>query len=228
MKHINIFIIVAVAVILVIIFLVKTEKFVPAVWEQHSPYNCSGNPSNGVDGCPSFIGNDSSTTLSQAPASPIGMLTVTSDGTISSSLNSTLPVGSIIAWAGFGVPPAGWAICNGQRLVTTNNQAFYTPDLTGRFLIGAGQSASQNTADALSTYQVGDFGGEEVHQLQTAELPSHTHDYRGFDSAGGVGSASGGGGLSFGDGNNTTSTGDNMPHNNLPPYYAILYIIKYM
>jgi microcystin-dependent protein len=224
MEPTNIFILVSViTVVAVIIYLmIRKEKFVPAIWEQHGPYNCSSNPSNGTVGCPSYMGTDTSTTLSQAPASPIGMLTVTADGTISSSLNSTLPIGSIIAWAGFGVPPSGWAICNGQRVVTNNNTPFYTPDLTGRFLIGAGQSAAQTTTDERSTYQVGDFGGEEVHKLTVEEIPSHTHG--GLNWGGGPGYGGGDNGI----GGSTAEIGGNMPHNNLPPYYAILYIIKYM
>lgn len=46
---------------------------------------------------------------------------------------------------------------------------FITPDLRGRAIIGAGAGAG------LSTYAAGDTGGEEAHQLTTAELASHAH-----------------------------------------------------
>ncbi len=145
------------------------------------------------------------------------------EGTLSTSLTSSLPIGTVVSWAGVGTPPTGWAICNGQKVTDVNGSIFTTHDLTGRFLIGAGYSMSPS--QNRSTYQVGEYGGEEVHILQTQEMPSHNHGGIPYPWA-----PYGGGGFSRG-GNTIGSTvsaetGGNLPHNNLPPYYALLYICK--
>lgn len=69
-----------------------------------------------------------------------------------------MPAGGIIMWSGASdAIPSGWALCDGQN---------GTPDLRGRFILGAG-----------GTYQAGNSGGAETHQLTTNELPSHTHTF---------------------------------------------------
>lgn len=66
------------------------------------------------------------------------------------------PAGVIVMWSGAVVAiPTGWNLCDG-----TNG----TPDLRGKFILGAG-----------GTYDPGDAGGEETHTLTEAEMPSHTH-----------------------------------------------------
>lgn len=56
----------------------------------------------------------------------------------------SVPVGGIIMWSGpVGQVPPGWALCDGTQ---------GTPDLRGRFVIGAG-----------GKYQVGERGGSEEH-----------------------------------------------------------------
>lgn len=51
--------------------------------------------------------------------------------------------------------PAGWALCDGQ-----NN----TPDLRGRFVLGAGQE-----------YEAGAMGGVEEVALTVEQMPKHAH-----------------------------------------------------
>src|SRR5262249_38638425 len=46
---------------------------------------------------------------------------------------------------------------------------FFVPDMRGRAFIGVG------TGSGLSTYAMGDTGGEESHTLTTTEMPSHSH-----------------------------------------------------
>lgn len=66
------------------------------------------------------------------------------------------PPGIIVMWSGATTNvPDGWTLCDGK-----NN----TPDLTDRFIVGAG-----------SKYNVGDTGGAESVALTGAQLPSHTH-----------------------------------------------------
>lgn len=70
------------------------------------------------------------------------------DGTVQTS---GLPVGAILLWnSSIGSIPTGWALCDG------NNG---TPNLTDKFIIGAG-----------STYSIGDIGGSS-----TSGVGEHTH-----------------------------------------------------
>lgn len=147
-----------------------------------------------------------------------------------------IPSGMIMIWSGSETDiPAGWALCNGQ-----NN----TPDLTDKFVLGAGNS-----------YNVGDIGGASEHILTIEEMPSHSHSgiteqagshshkigtdkdttYVTYGDCWSVHNSSTGAtyynGSTTSNGNHTHSfvtndTGGNQPHNNMPPYYALCYIIK--
>lgn len=64
--------------------------------------------------------------------------------------------------------PEGWALCDGK----TNS----TPDLRGRFVIGANHSDNRNTS--LQIRNMGDSGG--VEKLGLKNIPPHTHRY--FDA----------------------------------------------
>jgi hypothetical protein len=137
------------------------------------------------------------------------------------------PAGVIVLWSGsIGSIPAGWALCNG------NNG---TPDLRNRFIVGAG-----------STYSVDATGGSAdaivVSHTHTATSvvtdPGHNHT---VDTGGtgtifqryqsGVTTLAGPGNT----GTNTTgitvattnaSAGTSGTNANLPPYYALCYIMK--
>lgn len=128
-------------------------------------------------------------------------------------VNSGVPTGAIILYSGTTIPN-GWALCDG------NNG---TPDLTDRFVIGAGRR-----------YQVNDVGGEAEHILTVDELPAHNHTLSG-DSVinsttdGTVTVAVGGYFITtskFQTLNTTDTTGGGQAHNNMPPYYALCYIMK--
>lgn len=154
---------------------------------------------------------------------------------INSLSNGNVPSGGIIMWSGTVANiPANWALCDG------NNG---TPNLTDRFIVGAG-----------NTYTPGDTGGENTHQLTDAEMPSHNHYFSDTTSSAGSHSHSisdnvisstiaNTGGSNFGirsttsstssagshthstSGNTNTAGGDNA-HENRPPYYALAYIMK--
>jgi len=139
----------------------------------------------------------------------------------------SLPTGAIILWSGsLGSIPTGYVICDG-----TNS----TPDLRDRFVIGAG-----------STYAVAATGGSA-----DAIVVTHTHTATstvtdpGHSHVGTVGSGPGGcagGGNPVPTGTITTSTatattgitvattnanaGTSGTGANLPPYYALAYIMK--
>ncbi len=85
-----------------------------------------------------------------------------------------------VSWA-----PQGWALCNGQLLPISSNQALFSllgitfggngttnfalPDLRGRAAISAGQGAG------LGNYTLGQMSGTEQAVLNLNNLPNHTH-----------------------------------------------------
>ncbi len=97
----------------------------------------------------------------------------------------------------------------------------------GRFTIALNSDESDR-----GVYALGDTGGEEVHRLTKQELPRHTHVYsdwyyedRGKDPE----FATGHGddvGIRFDQKRRTEPEGNNKPHNNMPPYIALLQCIK--
>jgi hypothetical protein len=139
-----------------------------------------------------------------------------------------IPSGGIILWSGsIGSIPAGYVLCNG------NNG---TPDLRDRFVVGAG-----------STYAVDATGGSAnavvVSHTHTATSvvtdPGHSHGNRGNSSPGtgdfntnllDAGNPSGEATTTETTGitvaTTNTSAGVSGTNANLPPYYALCYIMK--
>jgi microcystin-dependent protein len=145
-------------------------------------------------------------------ASSIVITNLTANGSV-----NFLPKGIIVAWSGQ-IIPAGWILCDGANS---------TPDLRDKFILGAG-----------TTYLPNSSGGEIAHTLTNNEIPSHRHqtidDYFNYatnDNYFGDGSKSlsGGGGWMWGTGGNkfyTSYTGGDKPHNNMPPYFTLAYIMR--
>lgn len=74
-------------------------------------------------------------------------------------------------------------------------------------------------------YESGALGGETTHELTVEELASHNHT---FPNRNGTGASTDSGGSGGTSGTTTTSNaGSNTPHNNLPPFISLNYIIKY-
>lgn len=138
-------------------------------------------------------------------------------------LNIAMPSGAIILWSGSTASiPSGYYLCDG------NNS---TPDLRGRFIVGAG-----------GAYAVADTGGEATHVLTIGELPTidldsymsdpgHLHamgitdgDQDGSGSNGAISGAKNTGSATTGI--TWTPFGSGTAHENRPPYYALAYIMK--
>ena len=146
-------------------------------------------------------------------------------GTIPAA-SSTLPSGMILLWSGsIGSIPVGYLLCDGTSS---------TPDLRNRFIIGAG-----------STYSVNQTGGSAdaivVSHTHTATVtdPGHTHTISVNNQSNTNDSTSGGdnrpatGSTTLTTNSNTTgitvanaTAGTSGTGANLPPYFALCYIMK--
>jgi microcystin-dependent protein len=176
--------------------------------------------------------DSNSPTLTGTPLTPTasaGTSTtqIASTAFVSTAVASVFPSGGIIIWSGSSASiPSGWVLCNGSNS---------TPDLRDRFVVGAG-----------STYAVGNTGGSAnaivVSHTHTATStvtdPGHTHSIRndnnnnnGIIPNGGDGSNSSTTtvdsattGITVG--TTVASAGSSGTNANLPPYYALCYIMK--
>lgn len=152
-------------------------------------------------------------------------------------------VGQIITWAGDGIPD-NTLLCDGSSqnrvdypiLYDTlapqfivDADTFVLPDLSDKFIFGLSASS-----------EIGDIGGSETVTLDVSEIPPHSHTDLGhvhtvettltLPAQAGVGF----GGLTevpFVPSNtgvasaNLTDTGGGLPHNNMPPYCVLAYLI---
>lgn len=162
---------------------------------------------------------------------------------------SGTPIGTILAYAG-STPPPGWMAADGTAISRTTyakllavtglgygvgdgSTTFNLPDLGARFPMGAKGIAPLQTTT----------GGAATVALTTGNLPAHDHGSGGghahaladigaaFVTGGGaVGalvSSPGSNWATTTNGSHThTSVGSGTAHENLPPYLAILYIIR--
>jgi len=132
--------------------------------------------------------------------------------------SSNVPSGLIAIWSGStGSIPSGWTICDG-----TNG----TPDLRSSFIIGAG-----------STYSVGQTGGSAdaivVSHTHTVTDPGHKHNIASTGS-GAIANDSPVGATGASTTTTDTATtgitlqtaGTSGTNANLPPYYALAFIMK--
>ena len=158
-------------------------------------------------------------------------------------LLNLLPRYLIVAWAKDPeTKPLGWAICDGNRYKideTTKRTIFadkddinsvVTPDLRGRFILGSGIGATDENARTLKQRLLGETGGTEEHTLIEAEMPVHNHEIIGYhDNYAHRGSANESSLKNADRGSfkiTTSDTGGGKPHNNMPPFYVLTYIMK--
>lgn len=139
-------------------------------------------------------------------------------GKLKENGNDLVPRGTIVMWSGDTIP-GGWIICDG------NNG---TPDLRNRFVLGAtfktdGTTSFGNNTDnkdqnnyILTKRKIGTSGGEENHKLTPVEIPHRNNFYY----ATGLASS-----LPSGIASNI-SDGNYQPHNNMPPFYVLAFIMK--
>jgi microcystin-dependent protein len=152
-----------------------------------------------------------------------------------------------------GFAPKGWAFCNGNLMSISQNTALFSllgttyggdgvstfalPNLQGCAPMQAGQGPG------LSLRDLGETGGEQTVTLLQTEMPAHTHGALGDIGTGAaspVGNAWASG-AKLGGGNIYTPSvpannvqmnpfalsiaGGNLPHNNMPPFLGLTFII---
>jgi hypothetical protein len=139
------------------------------------------------------------------------------------AVTNTVPSGLIAIWSGStGSIPSGWLLCNGSN---------GTPDLRNSFILGAG-----------NTYAVGATGGSTdaivVSHTHTATVtdPGHNHTYNTNSSTVQAGPSISGVMFNATQQNTgTSSTGITVSNStagvsgsgaNMPPYYALAFIMK--
>jgi len=143
-------------------------------------------------------------------------------------VQASVPTGCIVMWSGsIATIPSGWYICDG-----TNS----TPDLRNRFIVGAGSTyavaATGGSADAVvvshthtATSTVTDPG--HAHTFSIGPRLGGTYNYpSNSDSIGGTGVGTNSNTTGITVATTNTSAGVSGTNANLPPYYALAYIMK--
>jgi len=157
------------------------------------------------------------------------------------AVGTTIPTGMISLWYGsIGSVPTGWYLCDGSN---------GTPDLRDRFIVGAGSTYSVASVGG-STDSIVVSHTHTATSTSTVTDPGHVHNILGtsnhYVADGGQGSGGTGtfpfslGSTSYGSSyiqsattgvtvaTSTTnaSTGTSGTNANLPPYYALAYVMK--
>ncbi len=145
--------------------------------------------------------------------------------------------------------PRGWAFCDGQLIAISQNTALFSilgttyggdgrttfalPDLRGRVSIHPGRGPG------LSSYSLGERGGQETVTLSSAQMPPHNHQIHAANAGGddtdptqAKAFATAGNDLYIDSAQGTTmpneiisSNGGGQPHNNVQPFECVNYII---
>lgn len=148
--------------------------------------------------------------------------------------------------------PRGWALCNGQLMAISQNTALFS--LLGTTYGGDGKSTfglpnlqgsapmQQGQGAGLSLRFLGENGGEPSVTLLQSEMAMHTHTVNAYAGNGDQNSPAGavwGEVLNGRQGTplyapspnvmmnpqSTGITGGSQPHNNMPPYLTVTFII---
>lgn len=144
--------------------------------------------------------------------------------------------------------PRGWAFCDGRLLAVSQNDALFSlvgtyyggdgentfglPDLRGRIPVHKGDNPSLGS-------HIGQSGGAEEVTLTTSEIPRHTHIPQGSDHTATTADPENAVWAAWTDtpyapaasttlpmnADALTTAGGNQPHNNMPRFLAVNFII---
>jgi len=145
-------------------------------------------------------------------------------------VNNLFPSGIIAMWSGLiSNIPSGWNLCDGSNS---------TPDLRNKFIIGAylDDTVSKTTVTGSNTQTGGTKDAVNVSHTHTATDSGHTHGiaFSGtllYEGGGGNGGTAFGGGVNQSTASTAAtitvaSAGVSGTNQNLPPYYALAFIMK--
>ncbi len=147
--------------------------------------------------------------------------------------------------------PRGWAFCNGQLLQIAQNTALFS--LLGTTYGGDGRTTfglpnlegkapmHPGNGPGMTPRSLGQSAGEATHTLSATEIPSHTHQLRCADESADTGEPANGllaessplADRQYRSGNPSgvmsamalETVGGSQPHNNMPPYLTMYFII---
>jgi microcystin-dependent protein len=146
----------------------------------------------------------------------------------------------------FEFAPRGWALCAGQLMAISQNQALFailgtTYGGDGRVTFGLPDLRGRAPMHFSAAHTLGERGGEEYHTLTPSEMPRHDHDFNATSAgansnvaAGGTPAAAVAGSplMYAGPGAMTPlnpgaigASGGNQPHNNIQPSLVLNFII---
>ena len=154
-----------------------------------------------------------------------------------------------VRMVGFNFAPIDWAFCDGSLLPISQYQALFTligttyggdgqqtfalPDLRGRFPFHQGSNGLG------TTLVMGQISGTETVTLTSNQIPTHTHTLSGNSAAGTQPSPAGGFWAQSSlkaystaapahamASSAVSSVGGNQPHDNMPPFLAINFVIS--
>ena len=168
-------------------------------------------------------------------------LSVKEDGTLDVTVSAAIP-GTIVAFAGtFGgegnrhpiplggsEPDTGWVLCDGG----SDGKGGTVPDLRGRMIRGASDSVPAGSTGGSETHSHSLSGTVGATTLTEAQMPSHTHTF-GIGTYGSSAEAKG----NTSSKQRTDATGGSQAHthtlegasdevSNIPPYYALSFIMR--
>lgn len=160
-------------------------------------------------------------------------------------------IGEIRMFAG-DFAPAGWALCNGQLMPISENDALFSligttyggdgqetfgiPKLQGRIPLHAGQGPGIS-----QSYQLGEAAGVESVTLTSQQIPVHSHNFNASTSGGASANAAtrvlasspslspyveGEPPVSALAANTLSQIGGSQPHENMMPFLAVSFIIS--
>ena len=144
---------------------------------------------------------------------------------------ASIPRGLIAIWSGaVGSIPSGWYLCNGQN---------GTPDLRDSFILGAGNTYAvgatggskdaivvSHTHTATSTSTVTDPGHNHTYNQATNTLPQSGNSTQVFTSNTSQSTSTASTGITVATTTTNATAGVSGTNANLPPYYALAYIMK--
>lgn len=151
---------------------------------------------------------------------------------VQTALSGAFSTGMIMMWSGtIATIPTGWVLCNGSN---------GTPDLRNRFVIGAHSDSAgvaYSTVTGSNTTSGGTKDAIVVSHTHTATVtdPGHNHTFSYEPGLAQTGSGRNGVGGTTPFSTNTVTTGITVANStegssgtnqNLPPYYALAYIMK--